>query len=103
MELRKMLKMEIRIPGSKKKSGKTLTKTILDKCRQEQVLGAVVLRSVYGYGEHEYQPHAIRGLAELPVIIEIVDEPQTILRILPILKNIVQDDGLITIEEVLAA
>ncbi len=103
MELRKMLKVEIRLPGGKKRSGKTLAKIILEKCQQEQVLGAVVLRSIYGYGEHEYQTHVIRGLAELPVLIEIVDEPQVILRILPELKEIVQEEGLITIEEVLAA
>ncbi len=102
MELRKMLKVVVRLPGGKKKSGKSLVKAILERCRQEHVLGAIVLRSVYGYGEHEYQPHVLRGLSELPVLIEIVDEPQTILRILPMLKEIVQEDGLITIEEVLA-
>lgn len=102
MELRKMLKLQIRVPGDKKKEGKNLTSNILDLCRNYDIIGASVIRTIYGYGEHEYQPHILKGVTNLPQVIEVIDTPQKILRILPKLKHLIDEDGLITIEEVLA-
>ena len=102
MKLRKMLMVKIRVPGSKRRSGKPLVQVILDLCKQENILGLTVTRSVLGYGEHEYRPSILRGMTDLPLIIEIVDEPQAIYRVLPKLKEIVQNKGLITLSEVLA-
>lgn len=102
MDLRRMLRIQIRIPGDKKRSGKTLTQAILDVCRKESILGATVVRCDFGFGEHEYKQHALRSLTDLPRIIEIIDEPDEIMHLLPVLKDVVLDDGLITIEEVLA-
>jgi len=97
-----MLRIQVRIPGDKKYSGKSLAQAILDACRKESILGATVVRCDFGYGEHEYKQHALRSLTDLPQLIEIVDEPEEILHLLPVLKEIVQNDGLITIEEILA-
>lgn len=102
MDFRRLLKIQIRIPGDKKRSGKSLTQAILDACRKESILGATVVRCDFGFGEHEYKQHALRSLNDLPQLIEIVDESEEILHLLPVLKEIVQNDGLITIEEVLA-
>lgn len=102
MDFRRLLRVQIRIPGDKKRSGKTLTQAILDACRKESILGATVVRCDFGFGEHEYKQHALRSLTDLPQLIEIVDEPEEILHLLPVLKELVQNDGLITIEEVLA-
>ena len=102
MDLRRMLRIQIRIPGDKKRSGKTLTQAILDVCRKESILGATVVRCDFGFGEHEYKQLALRSLTDLPRIIEIIDEPDEIMHLLPVLKDVVLDDGLITIEEVLA-
>ena len=101
MELRKLIRVQIRIPGDKKRSGKSLTQAILDVCRKESVLGATVVRCDFGFGEHEYKPHALRSLTDLPQLIEIVDEPEEIMHLLPKLKVVVENDGLITLEEVL--
>lgn len=97
-----MIRVQIRIPGSIKISGKPLAQAILDVCRKESILGATVIRCDFGYGEHEYKQHILRSLTDLPQLIEIVDEPEEIMRLLPVLKKLVQDNGLITIEEVLA-
>lgn len=102
MDFRRLLRIQIRIPGDKKRSGKSLTQAILDACRKESILGATVVRCDFGFGEHEYKQHALRSLTDLPQLIEIVDEPEEILHLLPALKELVQNDGLITIEEVLA-
>lgn len=102
MDLRKMLRIQIRIPGDKKRSGKTLTQAVLDVCRKESILGATVVRCDFGFGEHEYKQHALRSLTDLPQLIEIIDEPDEIMHLLPVLKDLVSEDGLITVEEVLA-
>ena len=102
MELRKMLKMLVRVPSSAKKKGKSLTKLILDLCKKEGILGATVTNAIHGYGETDYPPHILRSVGDLPVIIEIIDDPHLIQNLLPKIKGIVGDRGLITIEEVYA-
>ncbi len=99
MRLRKMLKILIRIPGNVRIKGENLSKKIIDECNHEKILGASVIQSIYGYGERKYEPHILRGIGDLPLIIEIIDEPMIIERFLVKLKNIVQDHGLITVEE----
>lgn len=101
MDFRKMIRVQIRIAGDKKISGKPLSQAILEVCRKESILGATVTRCEFGYGEHDYKPHVLRNLTDLPEIVEIVDEPSEIMRLLPILKKVVKDNGLITIDEVL--
>ena len=102
MKLRKVLRVQIRIPGSKRRGKHTLTKAILNECRAESIHGATVVQCIFGYGEHEYTQRSLRGLTDLPQIIEIIDEPHAIMELLPKLKKIVENDGLITVEEVFA-
>ena len=80
MDFRRLLKIQIRIPGDKKRSGKSLTQSILDACRKESILGATVVRCDFGFGEHEYKQHALRSLTDLPQLIEIIDEAEEILQ-----------------------
>ena len=102
MQLRKMLKVEIRLPGGKTYHGKPMAQAILETCRKESIIGATVVRCLFGYGDTEYKPRSIVGLKDLPLIVEIVDEPVAIKAVLPDIKHIVGDNGLITIEEVVA-
>ena len=102
MELRKMLKVMIRLSGGKRRDNKPLVTLVLDICRKESILGATVTQCVFGYGETEYRSRALRSLKDLPVIIEIVDDPIAIQELVPKLKAIIAEDGLITIEEVMA-
>ncbi|MCG3218924.1 MAG: DUF190 domain-containing protein [Candidatus Heimdallarchaeota archaeon] len=102
MELRKMLKVMIRLSGGKRKDKKPLVTLVLEKCREESILGATVTQCQFGYGETEYRSRALRSLKDLPVIIEIVDDPIAIQELIPKLKEIIEEDGLITIEEVMA-
>lgn len=102
MELRKMLKVVIRLPGGKATGRNNIVQSIINTCREESILGATVTRCLFGYGEKEYKPRALLQLKDLPVIVEIVDEPLAIKQVLPEIKQLVQDNGLITIEEVYA-
>ncbi len=102
MEFRKMLRIMIRTSGgAKSERGKSLVRDILDLCKSEGIIGAVVIQCLHGYGDRDYQPSILRGIHELPQVIEIVDEPAVIREFLPKLKNLVGSQGLITLEEVL--
>lgn len=98
--LKKMLKLLVRVPGKERLNNKPLTKVIIELCEDEGILGATVIQCLYGYGEKEYKAGVLRGVGELPIIIEIIDDPIIIYNFIPKLKEIVKDKGLITIEEV---
>ena len=101
MELRKMLKVLIRVSNSKRVHGKNLVQAIIDACKTAGILGATVLQAMYGYGDKDFKASAIRGFANLPVVIEVIDTPIVIQEFLPVLKEIVGTNGLISVEEVL--
>ncbi|RMG20829.1 MAG: DUF190 domain-containing protein [Methanobacteriota archaeon] len=101
MELRKMLRVIIRLPGGKKSKGShSLVKEVLKLCKEEGIIGATVIQSIYGYGDKDYEISILRGIGDLPQVIEIVDEPIVIRTLLPKLKELIESTGLITIDEV---
>ncbi|MCY3414251.1 MAG: DUF190 domain-containing protein [Candidatus Heimdallarchaeota archaeon] len=102
MKTRKMLKVEIRIPGNAKHKGKSLSSEIIQLSKNNGILGATMIQAMLGYGEKEYKPNILRGLPDLPKLIELVDDPQLIRLFLPKLKDMVGEKGLITITEVYA-
>ncbi len=63
-------------------------------------MGAIVIQCLYGYGDKEFEPHILRGVGELPHLVEIVDEPVIIQQLLPKIKDLVRDNGLISVEEI---
>ena len=98
--MRKMLKVLIRVPGNVKKEGKKLSNHILHFCAEQGLLGAIIIQGSSAFGEKEYRASILRGMVELPQIIEIIDDPVVIQQVVPKLKEMVEDHGLMTIEEV---
>jgi len=80
--------------------GRPLYEAIVMKAREEGIAGATVLRGLEGYGAHSriHTASILRLSQDLPVVIEIVDNPEAIARILPILDGMV-DEGMITVEK----
>jgi uncharacterized protein len=81
--------------------GKALFTAIVERCRVEGFAGATVLRGIEGFGAHS-RIHTARILQlseDLPVIVEIVDRPERIEQLLPMLDEMVKE-GLVTIEDV---
>src|SRR4051812_32709799 len=81
--------------------GKPLFTAIVERCRQEGLAGATVLRGIEGFGAHS-RIHTARILQlseDLPVVIEIVDRADRIAPFLPALDEMVHE-GLVTIEDV---
>jgi uncharacterized protein len=78
-----------------------LSEAIVLKARELHLAGATVLKSPMGFG-HTSRLHTAKILqlsTDLPMVIEIVDEPQKIAAFLPVLDGMM-DGGLVTLERV---
>ena len=81
--------------------GKPLFAAIVERCRQEGLAGATVLRGIEGYGAHSriHTARLLRLSEDLPVVVDIIDRAERIERFLPILDEMVTE-GLITLENI---
>jgi len=79
--------------------GKPLYEAILLTLRTEGCAGATVVRAIAGFGPSAklHTGKVLRLSTDLPVIVEVVDEEETLRRILPRLDEMM-GGGLITME-----
>ena len=78
-----------------------LYEAIVLKAREMHLAGATVLKSPMGFG-HTSRLHTAKILqlsTDLPIVIEIVDEPEKIQAFLPVLDGMM-GGGLVTLEKV---
>ena len=78
-----------------------LSLAILERLRKEGFAGATVFHGVAGFGARSviHTTHILRLSEDLPVVIEVVDTPQHIEKLHPILEEMVHE-GLVTMEKV---
>jgi uncharacterized protein len=76
-----------------------LFEAIVLKAREFHLAGATVLHGILGFGKASrlHQGNALVLSSDLPVVIEIVDDPEKINAFLPILEEMVPS-GLVTME-----
>ena len=80
--------------------GKPLYQAIVERVRREGLAGATVLRGEgFGADSHLHTSRILRLSEDLPVVIEIVDTPEQIDRVVPILDEMV-GEGMLTLERV---
>ncbi len=81
--------------------GRNLAIAIVERCRQMGIAGATVSRGIMGFGKHSviHRAHLLGLSGDLPEKIEIVDQPEQIDRILPVLDEML-GGGLIIVEDV---
>jgi PII-like signaling protein len=81
--------------------GRPLFTAIVERCRREGFAGATVLRGIEGYGAHSriHTARILRLSEDLPIVVDIVDRPDRIEQLLPILDGMV-NEGLVTVEDV---
>jgi len=81
--------------------GRNLAIAIVEKCREMGLAGATVSRGVMGFGKHSviHKAHLLALSDDLPEKIEVVDRPEEIERLLPVLDQMI-GGGLIVIEDV---
>jgi PII-like signaling protein len=78
-----------------------LYEAIVLKARELHLAGATVLKSPMGFGHHSrlHTAKILQLSTDLPMVIEIIDEPQKIAAFLPVLDEMM-DGGLVTMEKV---
>src|SRR3981189_569647 len=93
--------MRIHIGESDKWHGKPLHEALVEIFRREGFSGATVLRGVAGYGGSSvyYTEKILRLSQDLPIIVEAIETPERIEKILPRMDEMV-DGGLVTLEKV---
>jgi PII-like signaling protein len=80
---------------------RSLADALLEMLRAEGLAGATVLRGVAGFGAHSriHTAHVLRLSEDLPVVIEVIDRPDRIEKVMPRLDEMVQE-GLVVISDV---
>lgn len=81
--------------------GQNLAMAIIERCRKLGIAGATASRGVMGFGKSSriHRAHLLGLSEDLPERIEIVDLPERIAELLPVLDEMVQG-GLVILEEV---
>lgn len=94
-------KVTIYIGESDRWQRKPLYMAILEMLKREDCAGATVTRAIAGFGAHSRIRTAtlVDLSADLPLVVEWVDDPARVRRVLPRLREMVAE-GLITIQDV---
>lgn len=96
----KMWNLTIRIKKNDEVDGKRLHKLIVDCLMKAGIAGATVWTGVDGFGKRGKSTLHLEGVqVNMPLIIEVVDAQSKLEPLLPELKLIVGDNGLVTVQE----
>jgi len=96
-----MWDLTIRIKKNDAVGGKRLQTLIMDFLMNSGIEGATVWTGVNGFGKRGKSTLHLEGISvNMPLIIEVVDTQEKLEPLLPELKQIVGDDGLVTIQDI---
>jgi uncharacterized protein len=91
----------IRIKRNDELNGKRLHKLLIDFLIQNKIADSTVWTGVDGFGKRRRSAIQLEGITiNMPLIIEVIDEKTKLEPILPDLKMMINDNGLVTIHEV---
>src|SRR5690606_22123167 len=93
--------LRIFIGESDKYQGRSLYEVIVEEARRCGLAGATVLRGTLGFGANSriHTAKILRLSEDLPMVVEIVDQPERIAAFLPELDVLIKE-GLVTLERV---
>lgn len=101
MVAKKNLCLTIRIKKNDELHGKRLYKALLDFMMSAGISGATVVNAIDGFGRRGKSTLRIEGISmNYPLILEVVDEREKLEPLLPQIKRMVDDNGLVTVYEV---
>ena len=96
----KMWSLMIRFKRNDQVDGKRLERLVIDFLTKAGVSGATVWTGVDGFGKRGKSTLKLEGVTvNMPLIIEVIDEQSKLEPLLPELKRIVGDNGLVTIQD----
>lgn len=93
--------MRIFVGETDTRHGRPLYELIVEKAKALDLAGATVFRGIMGYGAHRrlHTAKLLRLSEDLPVVVEIVDRPENLEKLIPFLDDIVKE-GIVTMEPV---
>lgn len=101
MVAKKLWTLTIRIKKNDELHGKRLYKALLDFMIGAGISGATVVNAVDGFGKRGKSTLHIEGISmNYPLIIEVVDEQSKLEPLIPQIKRMVDNNGMVTIHEV---
>jgi hypothetical protein len=96
-----MWSVTIRFKKNDELGGKRLEPLIMNLLVKAGVSGATAWTGVDGFGKRGKSTLKLEGVTvNMPLIIEVIDEQSKLEPLLPDLKRIVGDNGLVTIQEI---
>jgi PII-like signaling protein len=97
----KAWRLVVRIRRSDRLYDKSIEKTLLDLLRANKIWGATVWSGVDGFGKRGKAIRKVEGITfDSPIMIEVVDEGERLEPLLTEIRQIVGDNGLVTLQEV---
>lgn len=101
MVAKKMLALTVRIKKNDNFQGKRLEKALMDFLVRHGISGATVWAGVDGFGKRGRSKVQIEGMTfNMPLVMEVIEEREKLEPILVEIKNMVDDNGLVTVHEV---
>lgn len=101
MVARKMIALTIRIKKNDNFEGKRLERALLDLFVRSGITGATVWGGVDGFGRRGRSKVQMEGITfNMPLIIEVIEEREKLEPLLVEIKNMVDDNGLVTVHQV---
>jgi PII-like signaling protein len=101
MNTLEMWALVIRIKRNDTFNGKRVHNMVLDTLKNGKISGATVWTGVAGYGKRRKSNFQVEGISvNMPLVIEVIDELQKIETVLSEIKEIIGDNGLITLNKV---
>ena len=98
---RKMWNLTIRIRKNDELGHKRLYELLINLLQKDGIAGATIWTGVDGFGKRGRSKIRWEGvLVNMPMIIEVIDEQSKLQPLLPEIRRIVGDDGIVTIQEV---
>jgi PII-like signaling protein len=99
---KKMLKLQVIVRNGDRSNGKNIVDSLFSLYDKSGISGATAWMGTRGYGSRGVARAEIVALSiKLPVVVETVDLPERLEPLLPRVKEIVGDIGLVTVEEVI--
>lgn len=97
-----LVKLEIFVGEDDLWGTEPLYEAIVQKFRKLGVAGATAQRGLMGFGQQHriHKSGRLGRSTELPVIVTVLDTPEQIQRILPVLREMLADGGLAVTSEV---
>jgi uncharacterized protein len=94
--------VRIFIGDSDKWHHQPVDRALLERLRREGFAGATVIRAIAGFGAASviHTAHLVDLSADLPIVIEVVENQEHIDKLLPILDEMLTGGALVTIEKV---